>query len=150
MGVLPLTCFESALFGRALISSPFLNYGGVLADDEDAARVLLNEARQIAVRERARYVEFRHRRRQFSHLAVREHKVAMLKHLGPSASETWEGLDRKVRNQVRKAQKSGLAAVTGGIELVPAFYRVFAENMRDLGTPVLPATPVRIGARAVS
>jgi FemAB-related protein (PEP-CTERM system-associated) len=41
-----------------------------------------------------------------------------------------------VRNQVRKAQKEGLVSVSGGAELVPEFYRVFAHNMRDLGTPV--------------
>ena len=49
-----------------------------------------------------------------------------------------EQLDRKVRNQIRKAEKSGLAASSGGAELVDAFYAVFTENMRDLGTPVYP------------
>jgi FemAB-related protein (PEP-CTERM system-associated) len=48
----------------------------------------------------------------------------------------WDHLDRKVRNQVRKAEKSGLTPVTGGAELVNEFYDVFAENMRDLGSPV--------------
>ncbi len=48
----------------------------------------------------------------------------------------WEHLDRKVRNQIRKAQKSGLVCEHGGPELLPAFYGVFARNMRDLGTPV--------------
>jgi len=49
----------------------------------------------------------------------------------------WDGLDRKVRNQVRKAQKSGLTAERGGTALLDAFYAVFARNMRDLGTPLL-------------
>jgi serine/alanine adding enzyme len=48
----------------------------------------------------------------------------------------WRDLDRKVRNQVRKAQKSNLTTHAGGHELVDEFYAVFAENMRDLGTPV--------------
>ena len=48
----------------------------------------------------------------------------------------WDALDRKVRNQIRKAEKSGLEIERGGLELVPEFYRVFARNMRDLGTPV--------------
>jgi FemAB-related protein (PEP-CTERM system-associated) len=48
----------------------------------------------------------------------------------------WQAIDRKVRNQVRKAEKSALTAVHGGLELVPEFYEVFARNMRDLGTPV--------------
>jgi serine/alanine adding enzyme len=136
VGVLPLVRFRSLLFGRSLISLPFLNYGGVLADDDAAARALLAEARRVAVEERARHVELRHRKRQFSELPVRAHKVAMVKRLPASADQAWSGLDRKVRNQVRKAQKSGLKATWGGLELVPRFYSVFAENMRDLGTPV--------------
>ena len=48
----------------------------------------------------------------------------------------WTGLDRKVRNQVRKAEKSNLRVTNGGLELVEPFYDVFAHNMRDLGTPV--------------
>jgi len=48
----------------------------------------------------------------------------------------WSSLDRKVRNQVRKAEKSGCAVEDGGAELLGDFYKVFAHNMRDLGTPV--------------
>jgi FemAB-related protein (PEP-CTERM system-associated) len=51
-------------------------------------------------------------------------------------SGMWERLDRKVRNQIRKAQKSNLVATRGGAELLDEFYTVFARNMRDLGTPV--------------
>ena len=53
-----------------------------------------------------------------------------------AAPALWDGLDRKARNQVRKAQKSGLTYREGGPELLDAFYAVFARNMRDLGTPV--------------
>jgi FemAB-related protein (PEP-CTERM system-associated) len=48
----------------------------------------------------------------------------------------WDRLDRKVRNQIRKAQKSELTSEYGGVELLADFYRVFARNMRDLGTTV--------------
>jgi FemAB-related protein (PEP-CTERM system-associated) len=48
----------------------------------------------------------------------------------------WDSLPAKVRNQVRKGQKSGLSAVWGGEELLSDFYDVFSRNMRDLGTPV--------------
>ncbi len=48
----------------------------------------------------------------------------------------WDRIDRKARNQVRKAEKSGLTVTRGGAELLPEFYTVFARNMRDLGTPV--------------
>jgi FemAB-related protein (PEP-CTERM system-associated) len=48
----------------------------------------------------------------------------------------WKRLPAKVRNQVRKAEKSGLSTVVGGAELLKEFYSVFVVNMRDLGSPV--------------
>jgi FemAB-related protein (PEP-CTERM system-associated) len=60
----------------------------------------------------------------------------MLLPLKQGDGELWQALDRKVRNQVRKAQKASLTTVRGGVELVDEFYPVFARNMRDLGTPV--------------
>ena len=56
--------------------------------------------------------------------------------LASTADQQFAQLDRKVRNQVRKAQKSGISMTSGGLELLDAFYDVFATNMRDLGTPV--------------
>src|SRR5262245_37952903 len=32
VGVLPLVVFRSSLFGKFLVSMPFVNYGGILAD----------------------------------------------------------------------------------------------------------------------
>ena len=75
---------------------------------------------------------------QFEGLPFRQHKLAMRRALPSTGDALWAAIDRKVRNQVRKAQKEGLEAVTGGAELVDDFYAVFAENMRDLGTPGYP------------
>lgn len=135
VGVLPTVLLDSWLFGRALVSLPFLNYGGVLADDDVAARALLDAAMAAAREHRCRHVELRHFRQRFVHLPCKRHKVTMMLTLPPMPA-LWEGLDRKARNQVRKAQKSGLTYHEGGAELLDAFYAVFARNMRDLGTPV--------------
>jgi FemAB-related protein (PEP-CTERM system-associated) len=62
----------------------------------------------------------------------------MRRSLPPAPDALWSAIDRKVRNQVRKAQKEGLEATIGGADLVEEFYRVFSRNMRDLGTPVYP------------
>jgi len=136
VGVLPLVFFRSPLFGRFAVSMPFLNYGGVVADDEASRGRLLEAAVGEARARRARYVELRHVRRHYPGLAVRSHKVAMTLALGPSVEEQWSALDRKLRNQVRKAEKSGLTAVSGGVDLLDGFHDVLARNMRDLGTPV--------------
>jgi FemAB-related protein (PEP-CTERM system-associated) len=139
VGVLPLVHFRSALFGRFVVSLPFVNYGGVVADDEAAAEALVAEAGRLARAADCTHVELRHRARRFPALAAKQHKVAMLLALPTSTDTLWTALDRKVRNQVRKAEKSGLVASVGAAELLPDFYRVFARNMRDLGTPVYPA-----------
>lgn len=135
-GVLPLVFFDSRVFGRSVVSMPFLNYGGVVADDEEAASLLLDGAIDEAKRRRARHLELRHTARRFPALQPRTHKVAMRLPLPASADALWQGLDRKLRNQARKADKCGLAVVSGGEELADEFYDVFARNMRDLGTPV--------------
>lgn len=135
VGVLPTVFLDSWLFGRSLISLPYLNYGGVLADDGAAERALFDSALDIARRKRCRHVELRHVEQHFADLPCKRHKVTMLLPLQPSAA-LWDALDRKVRNQVRKAQKSDLTYAAGGRELLDQFYAVFARNMRDLGTPV--------------
>jgi serine/alanine adding enzyme len=138
VGVLPVVLMRSWLFGRSVTSLPFLNYGGVLADDAAAADALVSAVGREAGTFGASHVELRHVVRQFPSLPVRQHKLAMRRPLPSTADELWGQVDRKVRNQVRKAQKTGLVAVDGGTELVDEFYAVFARNMRDLGTPVYP------------
>ena len=132
-GVLPLVEIRSRLFGNTLTSLPFLNYGGVLAANSEAAQALVTAARREGEARHCGHVELRHIAAQFPHLPSKRHKVSMRLTLGPTL---WADLDRKVRNQVRKAEKSGLVAERGGEELVGDFYKVFARNMRDLGTPV--------------
>lgn len=136
VGVLPLVSFKSLLFGRFLVSLPFVNYGGVLADDDAAGRALVDAARAEAERRGAASVELRHTRRMFPDLPVKQHKVAMTLALPADEEAAWNGFESKVRNKIRKAEKSNLAAYVGGVELLNDFYRVFARNMRDLGTPV--------------
>ncbi|MGH9387882.1 MAG: FemAB family XrtA/PEP-CTERM system-associated protein [Vicinamibacterales bacterium] len=137
VGILPLVHINSLLFGRTVTSLPFVNYGGVVADSLDEARALVNQAAELARTRRCRYVEFRHTVRRFGDLPCKQHKVVM--RMGLSA-DLWERLDRKVRNQIRKAEKSQLTVSRGKSELLPEFYDVFARNMRDLGTPVYART----------
>lgn len=135
-GILPLVFLKSRLFGTFLVSMPFLNYGGVLADGREEERLLLAEAAELRERLGAAHVELRHAGTVVEGLPVRSHKVSMLLPLGDSDEALWAKLNAKVRNQVRKAQKSGLTATVGDQALLDGFYAVFAHNMRDLGTPV--------------
>ena len=60
----------------------------------------------------------------------------MILDLTNNPDELWKRFDAKLRNQVRKALKSGLTASWSGKEGLSDFYEVFAANMRDLGSPV--------------
>jgi serine/alanine adding enzyme len=138
VGALPLVRFRSALFGRSLVSLPYANYAGLIAQDVAAARSLVARAEEIGREFGASHIELRGTARCLPELACRQHKVGARLVLPASAEALWTSLDKKVRNQVRKAQKESLATECGGRELVDQFYPVFARNMRDLGTPVFP------------
>src|SRR5581483_6477623 len=56
-GLLPLAHVHSLLFGRFLVSLPYLNYGGVLADNEQVARLLIDRAIELAKQLKVRYLE---------------------------------------------------------------------------------------------
>jgi FemAB-related protein (PEP-CTERM system-associated) len=136
VGVLPLVQMQSMLFGNFLISIPFMNYGGLLCDDDQIAALLLSEAETARQSCGAAYVELRHAGFAVPNLPTKEHKVTMLLALEQAEDAQWKIFNAKLRNQVRKAEKSGLQPVIGQIELLDGFYDVFVRNMRDLGTPV--------------
>src|SRR5438067_9177177 len=58
-GLLPLAFMHSWLFGRFLVSLPFLNTAGVVADEDASARLLIGEAVQLANRLNVKYLELR-------------------------------------------------------------------------------------------
>ncbi len=135
-GVLPLVLVAGRLFGRFLVSMPFVNYGGVLAADESAAAALLCAAEELMRDLDARSVELRRPGIPRPDMPGRGHKVALLLDLDPDPDRLWRAFKDTVRNQVRKARKNGLEATAGGAELLDDFYGVFCVNMRALGTPV--------------
>jgi FemAB-related protein (PEP-CTERM system-associated) len=117
---------------------PYLNTGGVMAEDPAVAAALIDRAVALANELGVRYLELRHEQ-PLEHPALsarRTEKVHMRLPLPEQASELWNQLNAKVRNQIRKGQKNDLQVVWGGQELLKEFYYVFSRNMRDLGTPV--------------
>jgi len=134
-GVLPMMLLRHWFFGTSHVSLPWLDYGGVLADGPETSRALLDAAIAQAREDRVSFIEFRSMEVVDSELPTRDDKVTLVLELD-TAEQVWKSLDPKVRNQVRKAQKAGLRCQFGREELLPEFYRVFARNMRDLGTPV--------------
>lgn len=137
VGVLCLSFMSSRLFGKFLVSLPYVSSGGVIADDSNVATALVDRAAIIADELNVRYLELRHEwpleHTKLAHL--RTDKVHMRMDLPTSGAVLWEQMTAKVRNQVRKGQKNGFAIHWGGLNLLADFYQVFSHNMRDLGTP---------------
>ncbi len=136
-GVLPLVRVKSALFGHYLISVPFLNAGGPLAD-ETAAGILADRALAEAKASGADLVELR-TRHPVGAAAFRPSQRKITVHLDlPSTPEPLlKGFHHKLRTNIKKPVRDG-AELKVGLDQVDGFYDVYSRNMRDLGTPVLP------------
>jgi FemAB-related protein (PEP-CTERM system-associated) len=138
LGVLPLFHLHHFLFGNSLVSIPFFDMGGVLADEGGAEEALVAEAVRLGKKLNVENIELRHRASALCPQGGSRsaHKVRMLLDLPASAEALMKGFKSKLRSQIGKAIKDGLCAEIGGEELLNDFYRVFLVNMRDLGSPV--------------
>ena len=136
-GILPLIRVRSRLFGDYLISVPFLNYGGPLGHGP-ARAALCTEAMAIARKLDVDLLELRARDIAPPGLALSARKLAVIVPLPASSEELWEKQFRsKLRNKIKRPMNQGMECRFGP-EQLDAFYDIFARNMRDLGTPVLP------------
>lgn len=139
VGALPLVEQSSRLFGRFLVSLPFVTYGGILAEDTEIASALALRAAQEAQARKADHVEFRHSAQMpNAGLAERLDKVSMVLELPDSEQALAGKLGAKLRSQIRRGERENPEFVWGGSELLLDFYRVFAPAMHALGTPVYP------------
>jgi serine/alanine adding enzyme len=136
VGVLPLVLIASRLFGRRLVSMPFLDYGGVLADPGRGIEAALTNEALALMRERAAQgVGLRQFHPEPLSHPTTDDRVTMLLSL-TTEDAVWKALPSERRNRVRKGEKQGLTASWEGTEALEDFYGVYAVNMRDLGSPV--------------
>lgn len=138
-GVLPLFHVRSFFAGNAVISTPFAVYGGLLAVEEEAERVLLQAGKAYAEEHGATYLELRQRfASAHPDLQTRENLYCtFIKPLAPDAEQNFNALPREARRMVRKAEKAGLTAQFDN-QRVKDFYEIYATSVRALGTPVFP------------
>ena len=137
-GVLPVTQQRSWLLGNFATSVAFFNYGGALAAEPDVARRMMARAAEAAEELGCRYLEFRDRQTRSGDWTLRIDKITLQLELPATVDALSKGLGSKLRAQVKRAEREGVQCRTGAAELLDDFYAVFAENMRDLGTPVYP------------
>lgn len=143
VGILPLTLADSPLFGRLIVSSGFAVGGGLLADTEEAAQALLAGVEELAARHACRAAELRggHMPDGRSGWSIR--RDAHCGFVAPLAADDAAQLgwiSRKQRAEVRKGLAGDLEVSIGTSAADrAAHYAIYAESVRNLGTPVFPA-----------
>lgn len=138
-GWLPLTEVHSPIFGRALVSSGFAVGGGVLAANDRTAIALCRRAEELAERLSCQTIELR------GGVLPDGWDITTISHCGfvtnLAADEEAQllAIPRKQRAEIRKGLKLELTSETGRSKADrEAHYAVYAESVRNLGTPVFP------------
>ena len=138
-GWLPLTVVHSPLFGRALVSSGFAVGGGVLAESERTALALCRRAVELAARLSCPTIELRGGELPDSWAITTDSHSGFVTDLAADDEAQLLAIPRKQRAEIRRGLKLELAVQTGcGEADRAAHYAVYAESVRNLGTPVFP------------
>lgn len=136
-GVLPLAEQKSVISGRRLVSLPFVNSGGPIADQPETERDLVRRAADLARQLAIPVLELRDSVSR-PDCGMRTDKITVELALPDSVEALNLALGSKLRSQIRRCDRESPVVVTGGVDLLDEFYPVFAATMRDLGTPVYP------------
>lgn len=138
VGVLPLAFVKGPIFGKFLVSLPYINTGGAWARDESVAHKLVDASCDLADSLNVRYLELRHEvavaHPKLNHQRV--DKFHMRLALPATDEELRKSFKSKLRSQVKKSMSYEPKVAFGRHDKLDEFYKVFARNMRDLGTPV--------------
>jgi FemAB-related protein (PEP-CTERM system-associated) len=139
-GVLPLAQVKTRLFGHTLISLPFCVYGGPLAEDAATGAALAVEAAALGRRLGAAATELRFLQDPAagaldeSWMRRDALYVTFRKAISGDDDANLKAIPRKQRAMVRKGIDRGLVASVG--RDVDLLHRIYAESVRNLGTPV--------------
>jgi FemAB-related protein (PEP-CTERM system-associated) len=153
VGVLPLAQMKTRLFGNTLVSTPFCVYGGPLAVDAETAAALAAHAEALRVRAGASAVELRYRDpvnaagsagagSAGNWLTRSDLYVTFRKSIVDNGETNLKAIPRKQRAMVRKGIQYGLVSVVD--QDADRLHRIYAESVRNLGTPVFARRYFRI------
>lgn len=135
LGVLPLVHINSRLFGKSLVSSAFCVYGGVAASEPEVRLMLEAEAERRGEKLGVDHVEYRLRERSDPQRPCKDSLyVTFRRPIDPDLDTNMKNIPRKQRAMVRKAISNRLSSEID--EDVGRFYALYAESVRNLGTPV--------------
>ncbi|WP_295530885.1 FemAB family XrtA/PEP-CTERM system-associated protein [Novosphingobium sp. Chol11] len=138
--LLPLHAAHSPLFGRALVSCGFAVGGGMLGDAAHAT-ALFTAATELAGRLSCSSIEVRGGPMPAAegwHIKRDSHAGFVLRLAADDAAQL-TAIPRKQRAEVRKGLANAMEVEIGSDAAArAAHYAVYAESVRNLGTPVFP------------
>jgi FemAB-related protein (PEP-CTERM system-associated) len=134
-GVMPLVHVRSRLFQSALISNAFCVYGGPIACDDASRNQLVDYALAEMDRLEVNHVEFRNRRSSGSGWSYKSDLYATFRReIDTDPEVSLRMIPRKQRAVIRQSLRNNLE-VNHEMD-VYRFYNLYAESVRNLGTPV--------------
>ena len=133
MAILPLVHVRSLLFGSALISVPFLVYGGPVSVSDEARDQLVDAARALAQELGVDYLELRNQVALEGDWHSRDGYVTFRREMDPDPDVNLKAIPRKQRAMIRKGIKAGLTAEIDGD--AGRLHETMLECKRNLGTP---------------
>lgn len=136
--VLPLVHVKSMLFGNALISVPFLVYGGPIASNTESLESVLDAARDLACNLGVDYLELRNRIALSGKWYSKDTHATFRKKLDPDPEVNLMAIPRKQRAMIRKGIRAGLKAEAD--ESTARLYSAMLACKRNLGTPFFGAS----------
>ncbi len=136
--VLPLSFVNSWLFGRFLVSLPYVKLRGNSRHARRDDTLAVGQGGQFGGSTGSPIpgVKAGTGVRHDALTQTMSSKVHMRLPLPETKERLWNQLKDKVRNQIRKGRRQGFKVLWGHEELLGDFHRCSARNMRDLGTPV--------------
>jgi FemAB-related protein (PEP-CTERM system-associated) len=142
VGMLPLNEIHSPIFGRLLASTGFAVDGGLLVEDDAIGEELLALAERLAVSHSCPTIELRggpvNDLRAGWTLRTQSH-CGFVTPLAADDEAQLTAIPRKQRAEVRKSLANDFTVEVGtGSEDRATHYAIYAESVRNLGTPVFP------------
>lgn len=136
VGVAPVMLRRVMGEGRVMYATPFADEGGLCALHPEVEALLIKRAVALGAEFSAGYLEVRQRMPLGGDYPCDESRVSLDLALPADTETLWESLSKNMRKKVRRAQRDGLVAEVGGREHLADFYRIYAANMQELGSPM--------------
>jgi FemAB-related protein (PEP-CTERM system-associated) len=147
VGVLPLARMKTALFGDSLASTPYCVYGGPIAATPEAKAALDAHALALQAKLGVPCLEYRRLAATDEGWTGRPPLYFTFRKpitiTGDDAKDMQKNIPRKQRAEVRKAiERFKLTSISNSD--ADGLHRIYAESVRNLGSPVFPRRYFRL------